>query len=79
MKRRRFLGLVVVTLCLLILKLSANSPTVTSAQPDVIEAAWQRVLAIGAYGFTVDVEQALAPPPDPQHDRADRRAGGHAA
>jgi hypothetical protein len=65
MKHRRSLSWLILSLFLFVFVLLAYSPAASSAQPSPIETAWQRVLDLGAYDFTADVEQTLIPRPIP--------------
>jgi hypothetical protein len=70
-------------LCALTLALVVY-PAITSAQPNGLQAAWERAREVGAYDFTADVEQTLIPRPLPSmigqtDERVDLRIEGEVA
>lgn len=83
MKRSRSLNPLFIVLCALVLALVVY-PAITSAQPNGLQAAWERARDVGAYSFTADVEQTLIPRPLPSmigqtDQRVDMRMEGEVA
>ncbi len=83
MKRSRSLNPLFIILCALTLALVVY-PAITSAQPNGLQAAWERAREAGAYDFIADIEQTLIPRPLPSmigqtDQRVDMRIEGEVA
>jgi hypothetical protein len=65
MRHRRFLSWSFAPVYLSIIALLAYPAAAALAESSPTDAAWQRVLEVGAYSFVADVEQTLVPRPIP--------------